>query len=414
MRDTVTMRREERQGEILDAALRVIRRDGVDGLRAQSLADEAGVSIAAPYHYFTSLQDIICAVYVRERGIAQVRRDVAQAAAGTLPADQLRAILAADFEGPPETVSTAWGTRIEYQRRAIFDERVRELVYAGEHHALEQLTTTLQSEQTTTGSPPETISTELAARRLLALSCGLGVLVVLAIIAPSEAVTLLDGALHDRPHWQQTGTGHGESAPARSFPTAPAGDQATHILDATVALIARSGVAGVRFPAVAHEAGVSPSLPRYYFRTKRALLDAAFAHDMALAQQRMARSADELADPLARLQYAYIGSSPEHLAALRPTLVLWSEYLRVAEREPAAQTTARERLQFWIDTGLRLGTELADAGHTQPNRITLAASQRQLAVNTGAAVLWLIGVLTAGEYPVVVNGTIDDELGLSA
>ena len=119
-------------------------------------------------------------------------------------------------------------------------------------------------------------------------------------------------------------------------------------------------------------------------------------------------------ESLDRLRYIYVGYSPGHLAALRPTLVLWSEYVGAGGRNAAFRRSARERLEAWVDYGLELGTALALAGNAQAARITRPNSVHQVAVNSGAGTLWLIGTLTDDEYPSVVNNTIDDMLGRDA
>ncbi len=380
----------DRLGDILDAALRVIERDGLDGLRAQALADESGASVATPYHYVGSLDDIVGALCARELGLAQVRRDVAQQTARGEIDDRLRAILAADLD------PVVWRTRLEFLRRAIFDARVRDLVRAGEETAAAQLARIV----------PERADDAL---RLRALACGLGVLLVLGMIDPAEAEALIEAAVAERPTWRPA-TARAEPALAESFPPRTAADPKERILDATIAQIAAHGAHGVRFPAVAEAAGVSQSLPRYYFPTRRELLDAAFARDTALAAARMRHGASS-ADPLERLSHVYIGRSPAFLAALRPTLILWSEYLSIATREPQAGDVARTRLEVWADYGVALGSELATIGQAQAERITRARSLSQVAINTGAAMLWLVGALDDRAYPAVVNATIDDTLG---
>jgi DNA-binding transcriptional regulator YbjK len=52
-------RGERRRREILEAALRVIGRDGVAGLTHRAVADEAGVSLAATTYYFASKADLL-------------------------------------------------------------------------------------------------------------------------------------------------------------------------------------------------------------------------------------------------------------------------------------------------------------------------------------------------------------------
>lgn len=403
---TVAARRSRREADILDAARRVILHDGVDGLRAQALAEEAGISVATPYHYFPSLDDIACAVWARERGLAQTRRDVAEQSVGMDPAAQLQAVLAADFDQRQAIVVETWAVRLEYQRRAVFDPRLRALVLDGERAAVAQLARIVEQLPSPTRLGPDAV-----ARRLHALSSGLGTLVVLGLIDAAGATQLLVDAAGDCGAWRPTADrGRDAVSDLSSSNRFAARSPATRILDATIALIAQVGAGGVTFAGVAELAGVSGSLPRYHFGSRRALLTAAFARNTELARERMLHQA-MAADPLARLATIYIDPAPAGLSALRPTLVLWSEYVGGATRDSAMRTVARERLETWIDYGLSLGLELAAAGAARRERIVRDGSLRQVAVNTGAGTLWLIGVLDDHAYPDVVNGAIDDALG---
>ena len=58
------MTREARRSDLLDAASRVLRRHGLDGLTFDSVADEAGVSKTLPYSYFDSAEAIAAELFV--------------------------------------------------------------------------------------------------------------------------------------------------------------------------------------------------------------------------------------------------------------------------------------------------------------------------------------------------------------
>lgn len=47
---------------LLDAAMAVIRADGIDGLSMRKLADRVGVSRTAPYHHFADKHELLCAL----------------------------------------------------------------------------------------------------------------------------------------------------------------------------------------------------------------------------------------------------------------------------------------------------------------------------------------------------------------
>lgn len=89
-----------RRSAIVDAAEALILRDGIDGVRAQRLADQAGISIATPYYYFESLDAAVEAVQARASERLATARAAAVQTAGDDPLDQLRALLTSDFAGP--------------------------------------------------------------------------------------------------------------------------------------------------------------------------------------------------------------------------------------------------------------------------------------------------------------------------
>ena len=69
----------ERQTQILDAAVRVFMRQGVDATRMDDIAREAGLSIGGVYWYFKSKDEIVQAIIrqVTERDLAELQRRLA-------------------------------------------------------------------------------------------------------------------------------------------------------------------------------------------------------------------------------------------------------------------------------------------------------------------------------------------------
>ncbi len=63
---------------LLEAADAVLAREGALGITLREVAKEAGVSHAAPYHHFASLDDMLAAV--AERGFVRLRETMAQSA----------------------------------------------------------------------------------------------------------------------------------------------------------------------------------------------------------------------------------------------------------------------------------------------------------------------------------------------
>jgi AcrR family transcriptional regulator len=82
----------ERQEEILDAASRLLLRDGVAALTMATLADAVGVTSGALFRHFASRDAILLAL--AERMAARLRADLAAPVAGDAPT-RLRAFIAA-------------------------------------------------------------------------------------------------------------------------------------------------------------------------------------------------------------------------------------------------------------------------------------------------------------------------------
>jgi DNA-binding transcriptional regulator YbjK len=93
-------RGERRRREILEAALRVIGRDGVAGLTHRAVAEEAGVPLAATTYYFASKVDLL-----REAGELAIERvgsgAVAPAAARPTTPERLASAIAALLAATP-------------------------------------------------------------------------------------------------------------------------------------------------------------------------------------------------------------------------------------------------------------------------------------------------------------------------
>src|ERR1700689_5204929 len=76
---------------LLEAAEKVLERDGPGGLSLRAVAREAGVSPAGPYHHFKDKDELLLAV--GRAGLGNLKAALAAAAAGTPNlADRLSAI----------------------------------------------------------------------------------------------------------------------------------------------------------------------------------------------------------------------------------------------------------------------------------------------------------------------------------
>ncbi len=116
----------ETRARILDAARRKFAAHGYDSASNRALAEEAGLTTGAIYHYFASKVDIYVAVYVDAREVAYTRFEKAIIDSDTF-ADQLRATLEAAHELNLEDPTLALflgSARVDFARDADLAEAV--------------------------------------------------------------------------------------------------------------------------------------------------------------------------------------------------------------------------------------------------------------------------------------------------
>ncbi|MGI9187765.1 MAG: TetR/AcrR family transcriptional regulator [Gaiellales bacterium] len=399
----------DRRTEIVDAALRVVLRDGIDGIRSQAVATEAGVSVALPHYYFPTLEDLTIALWERVEAEERARTQSTLKGAGS-PLERVRAFAFGSFEGTADDVRERWMLRTEFQRRALFARDIADAVRAAEQRRLDALEVAIAAGQSD-GDVPAGVEPGLIAGRIAGALDGFGVMLLVDLVTPGDAIAGLEALLSAPMTWQRP---RALAIPAlEPQPDEGDVDRRNAILDATIRLIEREGIAGVHFPEVADEAGVSRSLPRYYYPTLGDLLRATFARDEDIARRRVEWRAGQIDDDLERLRDAYAHAIATDPAGLRPTWVLWFEYLRIAARDPLERRRANARLAGWIayDSGILRG--LKRSGRIAKSVDIDAAEQRLLAIDNGAGALWMLGVFTPEHYAAVMDATIDDELGIA-
>lgn len=98
---------DQRRGEVIDAAARLFTRSGYYGTGMQDIASEVGLAKPSLYHYFTSKQQILWAIFQETMELLRARR---VARAGLAPGEQLRAIIADQLElqGTNPAYAHAW------------------------------------------------------------------------------------------------------------------------------------------------------------------------------------------------------------------------------------------------------------------------------------------------------------------
>ncbi len=116
------------------------------------------------------------------------------------------------------------------------------------------------------------------------------------------------------------------------------------ILDATVAMVERHGLASTRVADVATALDCSTALVFYHFGTKAELLAAAFEHAVAHDLGRLDAALARGGDPLTRLGRVVRLYGPTGSAA---GWTLWIDAWAYAQREPAIRTALRRLDARW-------------------------------------------------------------------
>jgi AcrR family transcriptional regulator len=123
------------------------------------------------------------------------------------------------------------------------------------------------------------------------------------------------------------------------------------ILLATIDLIERNGLAQTRVADVAGALAVSPALVFYHFKTKDALLAAAFEHAVERDLARLDAAVAQAADPLDGLRRVFRLYGPTGDAS---GWRIWIDAWAVAQREPEIQRVLRELDERWETALLRV------------------------------------------------------------
>jgi AcrR family transcriptional regulator len=399
--------RASRRSEILDATLRVIEREGVDGVRSVLVAEEAGVSIGLPHYYFPTQTQLIRAAFRHDT----VRIQAAYERPATGVADPLAragSVLRSTFEGSTAVRHGRHALWLEFEGAAVFDAMLRRMMGGRVAFWLDEATAALE-EARDLGAVRQDADARLSAVRLAVLHDGLMAFDLLGAISPRRAATLIDGALERDPTVRERRPSHPPTAPGA--PAAGAGDTREAILDAALRLVTREGLKGLHFPELAEEAGVSSTLPRYYFPTIEDLRRALFQHDDTHRRALVAAaSVDE--DPLERLRTAYLYEVALPPEERRSAWALWIESLRLARHDAVVRDLDRERLARWRAYDLELVRALQADGRVPSDLDAEAAVDRMMAVLQGAGTYLAMEAIDLATFTAAVDATISWELGL--
>jgi AcrR family transcriptional regulator len=172
---------------ILNAACRVVVREGAHGLRMATVAAEAGVSKALVHYYFATRQELLRnAIIYAETHLADALADeLATLATGREKVE--RALLAGVEASPPYSDQRSLWNEVWSGLR--YDDELRPLVTRFYRAWLERFTT-LIAEGKEDGSIPPAVDERAAGMRLSATADGIDSMLYLGIVDHREARTL--------------------------------------------------------------------------------------------------------------------------------------------------------------------------------------------------------------------------------
>jgi AcrR family transcriptional regulator len=182
----------DRTADILEAACRVIAREGADGLRMGQVAREAGVSSALIHYYFATRADLLLRAFEHADEQADLTIDEL---IGDLPtgAAKLERVLIAYAVGTH--FRSDWILWVEMWRGAIFDERLRPVVRSSNDQWVEEIADLIRGGRSDGSIGPGGDEAGVVATRLTALVDGLGLQVLTGIMDHDRAGTLVRGAI---------------------------------------------------------------------------------------------------------------------------------------------------------------------------------------------------------------------------
>ncbi len=183
------------------------------------------------------------------------------------------------------------------------------------------------------------------------------------------------------------------------------------ILDATLAVVVRDGLAAVRVGDVAEVLGVSSGLVFYHFGTKDALVAEAFAHAVERDLARLAEAVRGEHEPVERLRRVLELYGPTGTAS---GWLLWIDAWALAQHEAEIRQTLRRLDRRWTEA-LREVVEDGVARGSFTCADPAATVARVSALLDGLAVAVLVyRTVTLEELRRWVAQAMASELGLDA
>jgi AcrR family transcriptional regulator len=177
---------------ILDAAARLISRDGVAEVKSAAVAKEAGVSVGLVHYHFATLDQLAREAFLYADAITL--RAMAEAVGGAASGREEIDLRLFAWLDPSDEFQQAWEIWAEFWHAGRHDDELRALL----HNCWEewvQLIAEAVERGRRDGSIARSVDSLDAARRLAALLESLGQQLTTRLIAPQDARRLLGGAI---------------------------------------------------------------------------------------------------------------------------------------------------------------------------------------------------------------------------
>ena len=171
-------------------------------------------------------------------------------------------------------------------------------------------------------------------------------------------------------------------------------DRRRELLDATVTVIARRGVRGLRVQEVAAEAGVSVPLIYHYFGSREGLLTAALAAVDERADRYSTEAADPAATPREELTARLLGELQD-LPEVRTTSSAWGELRWASVFDTTLRPDVARLTAAWVDHVADLVRRIQDEeGTADPDgRDPRETAEILVALVEGLSGRWLTGAI---------------------
>jgi AcrR family transcriptional regulator len=180
------------RAQILDAAVRVIGRDGVAALKSAVVAGEAGVSVGLVHYHFATLDQLGREAFLYADAItARAMAEAAGGAASGREETELR--LLPWLEGTAE-FQQAWEVWAEFWHASRHVGEVRALLRDAWEEWVQLIAEAIERGRLD-GSIAAAVEARASARRLAAVLESLGQQSTVGLLAPEEASALLQGAI---------------------------------------------------------------------------------------------------------------------------------------------------------------------------------------------------------------------------